>query len=70
MKEEEAGEETEGLTLIDAINGFSKISCLIMLCTVRHCCTLSERFALHCYRHVAILIICRPAELCHIITIR
>ena len=36
VKEEETGEETEGLTLIDNRKGFSKVSCLAMLWTVRH----------------------------------
>ena len=31
MKEEEAGEETDGLTLFDARNGFNELSCLTIL---------------------------------------
>ena len=31
VKEEEAREETDGLTLIDARNGFNEISCLAIL---------------------------------------
>ena len=36
VKKYEAGEETEGLTLIDARNGFNEISRLAMLWTVMH----------------------------------
>ena len=35
-KEDDLGEETEGLTLVDARNVFNEISCLAMLCMVRH----------------------------------
>ena len=47
VKDEEAVEETEGLTLIDAINGFNEISRLTMLCTVRHRCASGSRFVLN-----------------------
>ena len=36
VKEEDAGEETEGVNLINTRNGFNEISRLAMLWTVRH----------------------------------
>ena len=47
VKDEEAVEETEGLTLIDAINVFNEISRLKMLCTVRHRCLSGSRLVLN-----------------------
>ena len=47
VKDEEAVEETEGLTLIDAINGFNDISRLTMLYTVRHRCPTGSRLVLN-----------------------
>ena len=70
VKEEEAGEETESLTLIDTRNGFNTISRLAMIWTVRHHWPLGSIFALNCYRHEAQLVVQRPAALFHILTIR
>ena len=70
MKEEEAGEETESLTLIDAINGFNELSFLVILWMVRHCWPSRSIFALDFYRHEAQLVVRRPATLCHILTRR
>ena len=47
MKEEEAVEETEGLTLIDARNVCNELSHLVMLCTVIHRWPSETRFALN-----------------------
>ena len=70
VKEEEVGEETESLTLIDARNVFNDLSCLAMLWTVRHYWPSGSIFALNFYRHEAQLVVRRPAALCHILTIR
>ena len=70
VKEEEVVEDTKGLTLIDATNGFDEYPCLAMLWAVRHRWTLVSIFALNCYYHEAILIVRRTEALCHIITIR
>ena len=70
VNKEEAGEETKGLTLIDAINGFNEISRLTMLWTVRHRWPSGVRFTLNCYRHEVQLVVRRPAAICHILTSR
>ena len=57
MKESEEVEDTNGITLIDPRNGFSKISFPIMLCTVRHLWTSGARFALNFYFHEALLFV-------------
>ena len=51
VREEEEGEETEGLIHIYARNGFNKLYLLIMLWTVRHRFPLGVIFTLNCYRH-------------------
>ncbi len=43
----------EGLTLIDARNGFNELSHYAMLWTARHRWPESTRFAFNCYRHYA-----------------
>ena len=53
VKEYEGREETNGLTLIDARNGFNDLSRLEMLCTVRQHWPLGARLALNYYRHEA-----------------
>ena len=49
-------------TLIDARNGFNKLSRLSMLWTVRHRWTAGAMFMFNCYRHWAQLLICHPGE--------
>ena len=51
VKEEETGEETESLTLIDARNCFNGLSRIVMLWAARHRWQSGARFALNCYRH-------------------
>ena len=63
VNEEDAGEGTKGITLIDASHGFNEISRLTMLWTVRHHWPLVARFVLNCYFHGALLIVHRPAVL-------
>ena len=70
VNEEESGEETEGLALIDTRKGFNKLYCLAMLWTVRQKWLLGERFAPNCYWHEAQLVVCWPLELFHILTRR
>ena len=43
--------DPSGTTLIDARNGFNKLSRLAMLWTVRHCWPDGARFAFNCYKH-------------------
>ena len=54
--------ELNGTTLIDARDGFNKLSRLAMLWTVRHCWTAGARFAFDCYTHWAQLILRQPGE--------
>ena len=70
MKEEEAGYDNEGLTLIDAINGFNDLSCLAIIWTVRHLCPLGARFTLNCYHHEVLFVAFLTTVLCHIISSR
>eukprot|EP00957_Ditylum_brightwellii_P028913 2184347-Ditylum_brightwellii.AAC.1 len=49
-----------GTTLIDARNGFNKLSRYAMLWTVQHLWPAGARFVFNCYRHWALLIIRRP----------
>jgi hypothetical protein len=48
---EECVDGPEGLTLIDARNGFNELSHYAMLWTARHRWPEGTRFALNCYRH-------------------
>ena len=43
--------ETSGTTLVYTLNGFNKLSPLVMLWTVRHRWPAGARFAFKCYRH-------------------
>ena len=70
MKEEEAGYDNEGLTLIDAINGFNELSCLAMIWTVRHLWSSGARFALNCYHNETMFVVRLLTVLCHIIPSR
>ena len=49
-------------TLVDACNGFNKMSCLAMVWTVRHHWPLGVRFAFNHYKHCAQLLLRRPVE--------
>ena len=46
--------------LVDARNGFNKLSCLVILWTMWHRWTAGARFAFNCYRHWAQLLLCHP----------
>jgi hypothetical protein len=50
---EECVDGPEGLTLVDARNGFNKLSCYAMLWAARHPWPKGARFAFNCYRHYA-----------------
>jgi hypothetical protein len=50
---EECVDGPEGLTLIDARNGFNELSRYPMLWTARHHWPKGARFAFNCYRHYA-----------------
>ena len=69
-KEEEEEEETEGIKIIDARNGFNKLSHLEMLWMVRHFWLSGMIFSLNCYCHEALAVVHRPAALCNIMTSR
>eukprot|EP00957_Ditylum_brightwellii_P157649 11999074-Ditylum_brightwellii.AAC.1 len=49
-----------GTTLVDARNGFNKLSRLAMLWTVRHWWQQGTRFLFNWYQHWALLIIRQP----------
>ncbi len=52
----------EGLTLVDARNGFNELSCCLMLWTARHCWPQGTQFAFNCYRHYARCIVRNPGD--------
>ena len=54
--------EPSGTTLVDAHNGFRKLSHLAILWTVQHRWPARERFAFNCYRHWAQLLLRQPEE--------
>ena len=54
--------DPSGTTLVDACNGFNKLSRLAMLCTVRHRWPAGARFAFNCYRYWEQLLIRQPGE--------
>jgi hypothetical protein len=58
--QEELEDGPEGLTLIDARNGFNKLSCYAMLWTVRHRWPKGVRFSFNSYRHYARCLVCSP----------
>ena len=55
--------EPSGTTLVDARNGFNKLSRLAMLWTVRHRWPAGARFSFNCYKHWAQLLLRQPGEL-------
>ena len=54
--------DPSGTTLIDARNGFNKLSRLAMLWTVQHHWPAGARFAFSFYKHWAQLILRQPGE--------
>ncbi len=52
----------EGLTLVDARNGFNELSRYSMLWTARHRWPKGTRFAFNCYRHYARCIVWNPGD--------
>ena len=52
--------EPSGTTLVDACNGFNKLSRLEIMWTVRHLCPTGARFAFNCYKHWAQLLLRHP----------
>jgi hypothetical protein len=57
----EGDEGPEGLTLVDARNGFNELNRFGMLWSVRHLWPQGAQFAFNCYRHSAQLIVRTPA---------
>ena len=45
--------DPSGTTLVNARNGFNKLSRLVIMWTVQHIWTLDTRFVLNCYKHWA-----------------
>jgi hypothetical protein len=58
----ESDDGPEGLTLVDARNGFNKLSCYAMLWTARHRWPKGKRFAFNCYRHYTSCLVCNPGS--------
>eukprot|EP00957_Ditylum_brightwellii_P030888 2340803-Ditylum_brightwellii.AAC.1 len=54
------GDGPGGTTLVDARNGFNKLSRMAMLWTVRHWWAQGAQFMFNCYRHWALLVIRQP----------
>ena len=54
--------DPSGTMLVDARNKFNKLSCLVMLWTLRHRCPAGAIFAFNCYKHWAQLILSQPGE--------
>ena len=52
----------EGLTLVDARNGFNELSRYAMLWTARHRWPKGWRFAFNCYRHYARCLVLKPGS--------
>ncbi len=59
-QQEEYVDGPEGLTLVDARNGFNKLSHYAMLWIARHCWPKGARFAFNCYRHYARCLVRSP----------
>jgi hypothetical protein len=57
---EECVDGPEGLTLVDARNGFNELSHYAMLWTARHRWLKGMRFAFNCYRHYARCLVRSP----------
>ena len=55
--------EPSGTTLVDARNGFNKLSRLAMLWNLRHRWPAGARFAFNCYKHWAQLLLRQPGDL-------
>ena len=55
-------ETGEGLTLVDARNGFNELSRLAMLWNIRHLWPKGSRFAFNCYRHEVMLVFQNPGK--------
>ena len=55
--------EMSGTTLVDACNGFNKLSRLEMLWIMRHCWPAGARLAFNCYRHWAQLLLRHPGSI-------
>ena len=53
----EGNEDPEELNLVDAKNGFNKLSRYSMMCILRHLWLKGARFAFNCYEHSVQLII-------------
>eukprot|EP00957_Ditylum_brightwellii_P141679 10793766-Ditylum_brightwellii.AAC.1 len=56
------GDGPGGTTLVDACNGFNKLSRYAMLWTVRHKWPSGARFLFNCYRHWLLLAIKQPGK--------
>jgi hypothetical protein len=56
--------ELEASLVVDAFNGFNELSRKAMIWTVKHCWANGARFALNCYRHSIVLILCRGGRPC------
>jgi hypothetical protein len=52
----------EGLTLVDARNGFNELSRYLMLWTARHRWLKGTQFAFNCYRHYVRCIVRNPGD--------
>jgi hypothetical protein len=57
---EESEDRPEGLTLVDAGNGFNELSRYAMLWTARHSWPKGARFSFNSYRHYARCLVCSP----------
>ena len=55
--------ELSGTTIVDARNGFNKLSRLEMLCTVQHRWPAGARFMFNCYKNWAQLLLRQTGEL-------
>ena len=62
-------EEPDSKPLINACNEFNEPICLVMLWTVRHCCSAGTRFSLNCYRNWEQLLLRQPGDIIVILLI-
>ena len=58
----ETDEGFEGITLVDAKNGFNELSRYAMLWTARHKWAKGSRFAMNCYRHFSRVVMRQPGS--------